>query len=288
VRAAQIFELKTPPRPVEVDRPPVGVSIEAVALNPLDIAVGSGVFFGGHPPLPYQPGCEAAGRTDEGGLVYLFGEGRGVTKPGFLAERVEFPAELAIPVPEGIDPAVAAAAGIAGVAGWVAVAWKANITSEDRVLVLGGNGAVGQIAVQAATLLGAAKVVGVGRKDFDTIPEAFGDEGFTLCIDPVWGEPLAKALAWAAPHARVMHLGQSAGPEAPLRSADVRGKELQILGHLNFALSRHDLRRAYLELLGHVAAGRITIDVETYAWDDVEAAWARQQSGPHKKIAVTL
>jgi NADPH:quinone reductase-like Zn-dependent oxidoreductase len=156
------------------------------------------------------------------------------------------------------------------------------------VLVLGGTGAVGQIAVQAAKLLGAAKVVGIGRKDVDTIPEAFGDEGFTVCIDPVWGEPLAKALASAAPRARVVHLGQSAGPEAPLRSADVRSKELQIQGHSNFALSRDDLRRAYLELLGHVAAGRMTIDVETYALDDVEAAWAKQQSGPHKKIAVTL
>jgi len=288
VRAAQILELKTPPRPVEVDRPAVGVSIEAVALNPLDIAVGSGVFYGGHPPLPYEPGCEAAGRTDDGELVYLFGEGRGSARTGFLVERVEFPAELAIPVPEGIDPAVAAAAGIAGVAGWVPVAWKANITPEDRVLVLGGTGAVGQIAVQAAKLLGAAKVVGVGRKDVDTIPEAFGDEGFTVCIDPVWGEPLAKALASAAPRARVVHLGQSAGPESPLRSADVRSKELQILGHSNFALSRDDLRRAYLELLDHVAAGRMTIDVETYRLHDVEAAWAKQQSGPHKKIAVTL
>jgi len=288
VRAAQILELKTPPRLVEVDRPAVGVSIEAVALNPLDVAVGNGVFYGGHPPLPYEPGCEAAGRTDDGELVYLFGEGRGSARTGFLAERVEFPAELAIPVPEGIDPAVAAAAGIAGVAGWVPVAWKANITPEDRVLVLGGTGAVGQVAVQAARLLGAAKVVGVGRNDVDTIPEAFGDEGFTVCIDPVWGEPLAKALASAAPRARVVHLGQSAGPEAPLRSADVRSKELQIVGHSNFALSRDDLRRAYLELLDHVAAGRMTIDVETYPLDDVEAAWAKQQSGPHKKIAVTL
>jgi NADPH:quinone reductase len=288
VRAAQILELKTPPRPVEVDRPAVGVSIEAVALNPIDVAVGNGVFYGGHPPLPYEPGCEAAGRTDDGELVYLFGEGRGSARTGFLVERVEFPAELAIPVPEGIDPAVAAAAGIAGVAGWVPVAWKANITPEDRVLVLGGTGAVGQIAVQAARLLGAAKVVGVGRKDVDTIPEAFGDEGFTVCIDPVWGEPLAKALASAAHHARVVHLGQSAGPESPLRSADMRSKELQILGHSNFALSRDDLRRAYLELLDHVVAGRMTIDVETYALDDVEAAWAKQQSGPHKKIAVTL
>jgi D-arabinose 1-dehydrogenase-like Zn-dependent alcohol dehydrogenase len=68
----------------------------------------------------------------------------------------------------------------------------------------------------------------------------------------------------------------------------VRSKELHILGHSNFALSRDELSRAYLELLDHVAAGRITIDVETYALEDVGDAWANQQSGPHKKIAVTL
>ena len=289
MRAAQIFELKTPPRPVEVDRPPVGVSIEAVALNPLDIAVGSGVFYGGHPPFPYEPGCEAVGRADDGKLVYLFGEGRGISKPGFVVERVEFPSELAIPVPDGIDPAVAAAAGIAGVAGWVPVAWKANITPDDRVLVLGGTGAVGRIAVQAATLLGAAKVVGVGRRELDTIPEAFGGDGFTVCIDAVWGEPLANALAYAAPHARIVHLGQSAAPEAPLRSADVRGKELQILGHSNFALLRDDLRRAYLELLDHVVAGHIAIDVERYELDRVAEAWERQQAGPGgAKVVVTV
>jgi NADPH2:quinone reductase len=288
VRAAQIFELKSPPRLVDVDGPSAGSAIVAVALNPLDISVGSGVFYGGHPPFPYEPGCEAVGRTDDGTLVYLHGEGRGIARPGFLAERVEFPSELMIPVPDGVDPAVAAAAGIAGVAAWVPVAWKAKVTPEDRVLVLGATGAVGQIAVQAAELLGAAKVVGVGRDGLDGIPEAFGDEGFTVCIDPLWGEPIAKALASAARNARIVHVGQSAGPEAPLRSADVRSKELQILGHSSFALSRDDLSRAYLELLDHVAAGRITIDVETYALDDVEKAWAKQQSGPHKKIAVTL
>ncbi len=288
MRAAQIVELKSPPRPVDVDRAPVGISIEAVALNPLDIAVGNGVFYGGHPPLPYEPGCEAVGRTDDGGLVYLFGEGRGIVKPGFLAERVEFPSELLIPVPDGVDAAVAAAAGIAGVAAWVPVAWKAKVTPEDRVLVLGGTGAVGRIAVQAAKLLGAAKVVGVGRDGVDGIPEAFGDEGFTVCIDPVWGESIAKALGSAARNARVVHLGQSAGPEAPLRSADVCGKELTILGHSNFALSRDDLRRAYFELLDHVAARRIKIDVERYALADVAQAWERQRTGPRTKIVVAL
>jgi NADPH2:quinone reductase len=288
VRAAQIVELKSPPRPVELDAPPSGIQLQAVALNPLDIAVGSGVFFGGHPLLPYVPGCEGAGRLEDGTPVYLFGEGRGVAKDGFLAERVELPDELLIRLPDGVDPALAAATGIAGVAAWVPVAWKAKVTPDDRVLVLGATGAVGRIAVQAAKLLGAEKVFGTGRAGLDQIPEAFGDEGFTVCIDPVWGEPLAKALASAAPHARVVHLGQSAGPEALIRSADVRGKELQILGHSNFALSRDDLRRAYLELLDHVIAGRIAIEVERYPLDRVAEAWERQRSGPGAKVVVEL
>jgi NADPH2:quinone reductase len=287
VRGARISELKQPPEPTELDGGG-SIAVEAVALNPLDVSVGNGVFYGGHPPLPYVPGCEAAGRTDDGTPVYLFGEGRGISRDGFTAERTDLPGELLIELPGGADPALAAAAGIAGVAGWVPVAWKARVTAEDRVLVLGGTGAVGRIAAQAATLLGARKVVAVGRRDFDRIAEEFADEGFTVCIDPVWGEPLAKALAHAAPHARVVHLGQSAGPEAPLRSADVRGKELTIMGHSNFALSREELRRAYLEILDHVLAGRIELPVERYPLDRVAEAWERQRSGPGGKVVVTL
>lgn len=284
MRAAQIRELKSAPEPVDVDDL-AGVRVEAVALNPLDIAVGNGVFYGGHPPLPYSPGCEAVGRTDDGALVYLFGDGRGISKSGFLAERVDVSDDLPLRLPEGVDPSLAAAAGIAGVAAWVPVAWKAKVTPEDRVLVLGATGTVGRIAVQAARLLGAAKVVGASRSagagtvGFDEIADAFGDDGFTVCIDPIWGEPLAQALAAAARHARVVHLGQSAGAEAPLKSADVRGKELVIQGHSNFALSKEERERAYLELLDHLTAGRITLDYETFALDDVRDAWAHQQNG---------
>ena len=278
MRAAQIAELKQPPRPVDVGDGD-GLEILAVSLNPLDLAVGNGIFYGGHPPLPYVPGCEAVGRRDDGTLVYVFGEGRGVARDGFLAERVEVSAGLGLPLPDGVDPALAAAAGIAGVAGWVPVAWKAQVAQGDRVLVLGGTGTVGRVAAQAARLLGAAHVVAVGSKDLDRIAGEFGDDGFTVCIDPVWGEPLADALQYAQPHARVVHLGQSAGPTAPLRSADVRGKELTILGHSNFALSRDEQDRAYLELLDHLVAGRITLEYQTFVLDDVAAAWEHQRGG---------
>jgi NADPH:quinone reductase len=287
MRAAQITELRAPPEPVEVEESG-SVAVEAVALNPLDIAVAGGVFYGGHPPLPYAPGCEAVGRREDGSLVYLFGDGRGTAKQGFLTERVDVPVDLPLRLPDGVDPALAAAAGIAGIAGWVPVAWRAKVTPEDRVLVLGATGPVGQVAVQAATLLGAEKVVGVGRADLGRVAEEFGVDGFTVCIDPVWGDPLASALQYAERRARIVHLGQSAGPESALRSADVRGKELTIMGHSNFALSKTERDRAYLELLGHIVAGRIELAVERYDLDHVAEAWARQAAGPHAKIVVTL
>jgi NADPH2:quinone reductase len=284
VRGALIAELGTDPQPAELEEleradGDVLVTIEAVALNPLDLAVGAGRFYGGHPPLPYAPGCEAAGRLEDGTPVYLFGDGRGIAKPGFLAERAAVPADLPLRLPDGTDPALAAATGIAGIAGWVPVAWKAKVTPEDRVLVLGGTGTVGKIAAQAARMLGAEKVVAVGSRELDRIGDEFGGDGFTVCIDPVWGEPLANALQHAAKHARIVHLGQSAGPESPLRSADVRGKELVVMGHSNFALTKEERDRAYLELLDHLTAGRIELEYRTFEPADVAAAWANQSGG---------
>jgi NADPH:quinone reductase-like Zn-dependent oxidoreductase len=229
--------------------------------------------------LPYVPGCEGVGRRDDGTLVYLFGELRGVQRNGFLAERVDVPTEIQLTLPPDVDPALAAAAGIAGIAAWVPVVWKAKIGEGDRVLVLGGTGSVGRLAAKAAALLGAAHVVAVGSKELDRIPDEFADEGFTVCIDPVWGEPLAGALQYAQRHARIVHVGQSAGATSPLKSADVRGKELTILGHSNFALTREEHDRAYLELLDHLASGRLTLDYQTFALDDVAAAWEYQRGG---------
>jgi NADPH2:quinone reductase len=287
MRAAQIVELGSPPRLAELPDA-AGIRIEAVALNPLDVAVGSGVFYGGHPPLPYVPGCEAAGRLEDGTLVYLFGEGHGVAKDGFLAERIAVADAVVHEVPADKDPAVAAALGIAGVAAWVPVAWKAKVGPGDRVLVLGGTGAVGQIAAQAAELLGADTVLAVGRSELGRIPEEFADDGFTVCIDPVWGEPLADVLQYAQHHARVVHLGQSAGPQSPLRSADVRGKELVIMGHSNFALSSDDRQRAYLEVLDHVSSGRIDLPLQRFPLDRAAEAWERQRSGPGGKVVIEL
>jgi NADPH:quinone reductase len=306
VRAAQITALGESPEVVERDDRG-SVQIGAVALNPLDLAIAAGRFYGGHPPLPYVPGCEAVGRLD-GERVYLFGDGCGIRQDGFLAERTDFPTELTVPVPDELDDAAAAACGIAGIAGWLPLSERAPVRPDDRVLVLGATGTVGSVTVQAARLLGARQVVAAGRDrerleraralgadetvslDGDDLAgrlrEASGAEGPTLVVDALWGEPLRAAVEAAAPGARVVHVGQSAGPETTLASGMVRGKRLSILGHSNFGLTPAEHARAYREVAQHVAAGRITIDVETFPLDEVASAWAAQGRGA--KAVVTL
>ena len=69
----------------------------------------------------------------------------------------------AIEIPDGADPALAGALGIAGLAGWLPFAWRAPLEGGESVLVLGASGSVGIVAVQAAKLLGAGRVVAAGR-----------------------------------------------------------------------------------------------------------------------------
>jgi NADPH2:quinone reductase len=106
-----------------------------------------------------------------------------------------------------------------------------------------------------------------------------GGDGPTLVVDPLWGGSVAAAADAAAPGARIVQLGQSAGPEATLASGVIRGKQLSILGLSIFGLSVDDRRRAYLDLAEHVAAGRVTIDVETFPLERVADAWAAQGRG---------
>jgi NADPH2:quinone reductase len=299
VRAAQIAELGAIPTVVETeDRGPVEVL--AVSLNPLDLAVAAGRFYGGHPDPPYVPGAEAVGRVD-GRRLYMFGEGYGVKRDGFLAERTDFPEATGVPVPDGVEDGIAAATGVAGIAAWVPVAWRAEVRPGDRVLVLGATGTVGSIALQAARLLGAERVVAAGRDAekleraralgadatvqlegpdlAERMRAACGGDGPTVVLDPLWGEPARAATDAAAPGARIVNLGQSAGPEATLTSAAVRGKQLVILGHANVAMTADERARAYGEVVEHVAAGRIRIEVEAFSLDDVAAAWSAQAAG---------
>ena len=309
MRAALIREVGGAPEVGEVAEP-AGESVEVLAapINPIDLAVSRGILATGHPDLPYVPGCEAVGRTDDGRVVWIFGGSLGRTSSGAIAERAQIGDAHAIDVPEGADPALAAALGIAGLAGWLPFAWRAPLRGGENVLVLGATGSVGIVAVQTAKLLGAARVVAAGRSaaglerarecgadatlrldqldDLVTaFKDAFGGEGPSYVFDPLWGEPAAAVQA-AAPRATVVNLGQSAGATAELASAAVRFKSLSILGHTNFAVPVEELAEHYRRLVDHAVAGEIRLDVERIPLDSVADAWRRQAEGAGTKLVV--
>ena len=313
MRAAVVTELGQPPSSGELPEPSPGegevvLEVLAAPLNPLDVAVSTGAFYGGHPELPFVPGAEGVGRVrDSGDVVWAFGGGLGMSRNGSMAELAVVPEQRLVPVPAGADPVVAAALGIAGVAGWLPLAWRVPVRKGETVLVLGATGTVGLVAVQAARLLGAGRIVAAGRSEEglaraqevgadavvrlgdrfrDDLREAVGDDGLTLIFDPLWGEPLVGALDVAAPGARIVHLGQSAGPTASLESGTVRGKQLELFGYSNFAVPMDVLRREYDRLVRHAEAGEIRIDVEQIPLEDVATAWERQQQGEHTKLVL--
>jgi NADPH2:quinone reductase len=284
--------------------------VSAVSLNPVDVNVGAGRYFGGHPAIPYVPGCEGVGHAPGGTRVYLFGDGLGLSRDGLLAERALSPAGLGIPLPAAVSDEIAASCGIAGMAGWMPVAWRAPVRNDDRVLVLGATGTVGLVAVQAAKLLGAKRVVAVGRnperlkraadlgadatvslEEEDLVAafkEAAGGDGPTHIVDTLWGSPAVSAIQAAAPGWRLVQVGQSAGAEATVASAVIRGKMGDLYGYTDFAVPKDVFREQYLRLVGHAAAGDIVFDTETYPLERIAEAWERQANGANAKLVVTL
>lgn len=314
MRAAVIHELGATPVVEDHDEPVRGdgqalVATAAAGLNPVDLAIGAGVFYGGHPPLPFVAGREGVGRVLEGSA---FAPGALVatlkTASGSLAERFAADESELWEILGDADPVAAAALGIAGLAGWLAVEERGRIQAGDRVLVLGATGTVGSVAVQAARLLGASRVVAAGRdherlerslrlgadatvalgegdaaEDFKA---AFPDGGPDLVIDPLWGPPALAAIGIAPIGMRLVNLGQSAGPSVELASAAVRGRRLEIIGHTVFEAPHDDLARGHRAMLGHVAAGELEVDVETYPLERAPEAWDIQRPGPHHKLVI--
>lgn len=317
MRAAIIEQVGNSPRVIEVKEPERGpgmtvIQVAAASINPLDLAIASGRYYGGPPDIPYVPGTEGVGIVAEADSIAAGTRVRFEARSGngSLAERALATEDTLIELPEGTDDDLAAAIGVAGLAAWLALEWRGKLEEGETVLVLGASGAVGQIAVQVARHLGAGRVIAAARSAdglrrarelgadatvelqeqtvdelSDQFREAAGGE-LDLVIDPLWAEPAVAALQALRTEGRLVNLGQSAGGEAIISSASVRGRVRSILGHANRLTPLGVRRDAYLTLLEVARAGRLTVDFEVVPLEEIARAWAQQAASPHRKIVV--
>jgi NADPH2:quinone reductase len=306
MRAAVLHEYGVPSAG-EFEEPSAGpgqavVEVLAAGLNPVDVSICAGRFYAGKPPLPSVAGREGVGTLD-GKRVYFDAP---IAPFGSMAERALVDPTSTYPVPDGLDEGVAVALGISGLAAWLALTWRAELKQGEHVLVLGASGVLGQIAVQAAKLLGAARVLAAARSreglerclalgadaavrlgEPDDLPAAFSaaaDGRIDVVLDPLFGEPFVAAVNAASFGARLVQIGAGADSEATISSAAIRGKMLVIMGHSNFAAPPEVKREAYGKLAEAAANGRIVVDADRIPLDQLAEAWDRLAAGSHRKL----
>lgn len=319
MKSARISAYGESPELVEIDPPgepgpyaesAVGpaevVDVLIAGINPVDLVIASGKFDAGAPPLPYGPGMEGIGRMADGEVVWFDGSH---FPWGSMAEKAVITEGSGITLPAGIAPEQAIGFGVAGLAAWLSLDWRGGLKDGETVLVLGASGSVGQVAIQAARMMGAGQVIGMARSEsgrekvlalgadaaidsagevedlVERIRESTGG-GANLVIDGLWGKPAAAALQTMQPQGRLVQVGNSAGVESPVRAGPLRGGLVSVLGFRNFWAPREVQVEAFERMCSLAASGDLTLDVEVFDLENVAEAWDLQSRSPGHKLAL--
>lgn len=159
----------------EVDRPSpdadeVLVEMRASSVNPVDVMFRSGEY--GDVPLPSIPGGDGAGvvaavgegveRFAVGARVLASGMDR--AEGGTCAEYAAIPETKLAHLPDDVSFEGGAAIANVGATAWTALEEVAGIKAGDRVLIHGGAGGVGHVAVQIASASGAEVIATAGSE----------------------------------------------------------------------------------------------------------------------------
>jgi NADPH:quinone reductase-like Zn-dependent oxidoreductase len=242
----------------EVPRPDPGVNevlvaVSGAGVNPVDTYFREGSY---QPfTLPMIPGVDVAGEvaavgenvTDFAVGDPVYGTGIGKDHYGGYAEYAAVPTDRLVTLPESVDLVAAGGAGVAGVTAWRALIDHARLEPAESVLVHGGSGGVGHVAVQLAAATG-AHVVTTAREGYhdrlhalgadatldyrrDDLAEAVlseADGGVDVILDHRLDDYLQFDADVAAHGARVVGIGETDPAIGLSQSPTARGKDLQV------------------------------------------------------------
>ena len=298
------------PRP-QPETGQVLVRVKATSVNTIDTMIKAmGKDLPLSPDLPAVLGMDFAGiieEVGEGVTGYAVGDevygcaGGLADLQGALAEFIPADARLIAPKPKTLSMREAAALPLVGITAWEGLE-RAGVGAGQKVLVQGGAGGVGHLAVQLARHLGAevsatgtgdsqlSVIDGYGARPIDFMAEKIedyvaahtGGTGFDAVFDTVGGANLTNSFAAAALNAQVVTT--VALSEIDLSPAHFKGLSLHVVFMLLPML--HDVRReVHGEILAKLAelvdAGAVKplLDEQTFALTQVGEAYARLQSG---------
>jgi NADPH:quinone reductase len=310
----------------ELPMPSVGagqvlVEVRASGLNPLDAKIRAGQAAHARQPLPAVLGIDMVGtvRAVGAGVSQLkpgdevFGMVGGVGgHAGTLAGFIAVDARLLALRPAALSPREAAVLPLVTITAWEGLVDRARVQPGQRVLVHGGAGGVGHVAVQlarahgaevwatgSAAQLDAIHRLGATPIDYTATPveryvaEATAGAGFDIVVDTVGGATLDASFIAARRYTGhvVSSLGWGTHALAPLsfRGATYSGVFTLLPLLTGEGLEHHG------EILGHAARlaadGKLRpmLDPHRFTLAEVDAAHALMAGGQARgKIAVDV
>ncbi|KAH8180195.1 quinone oxidoreductase [Sarocladium implicatum] len=260
MQAAQVTDWSAGPHLTTIPRPEapssssdlIQLRVVASAIHQVVRSRASGQHYTSG-PLPHTPGVDGTGIDETTGKAYYFTVlGGGNPSTGTFSEYVTVKKIAVTPIPEGVDPIMAAALVNPVMSSWMALKYRAQLTEGWSALIMGATSASGKIAIRVARQLGAVKVYGAARgeaalkeldldgyavlnsdkpaeTDFSAVSSA------TVLLDYLWG-PWTPAYLSSTSSAgvktplQIISIGAMAGDEGVQSSAAIRSRDVTIRG----------------------------------------------------------
>ncbi|WP_026551975.1 NAD(P)H-quinone oxidoreductase [Arthrobacter sp. H20] len=241
----------------QVAAPTVGpgevlIDVVAAGLNRADVQQRKGHY----PPPPGASeylGLEVSGRiADANGSVFAVGdEVVALLSGGGYAEQVTVPAGQVLPAPPGVDLVTAAALPEVAATVYSNLFMTAHLQAGERVLIHGGSGGIGTMAIQLALAFGAIPIVTAGSaaklevarslgaltcinyREQDFVAEvaaATSGAGVDVILDVVGAKYLAQNVDALAVGGRLVVIGLQGGTTAELSLGELMTKRASVAG----------------------------------------------------------
>jgi NADPH:quinone reductase len=320
---AAVIKHTGPPEVIHIEELPqpkptgseVLVRVEAVAVNPIDTYVRSGMVA--MPlPIPYIIGCDVAGTVEAVGPGVtrfkrgdrVWGSNQGLLgRQGTFADYVAIDEQWLYATPPEVTSEAAVAVALVGITAHLGLVRDAKLAAGETLFVNGGTGGVGSAVVQMAKALGARVVTTAGTPekvqlcrelgadlainyktdDVDARVKEFAPQGINLWWETLREPDFDRTIGMLAQRGRmVLMAGREARPPFPVGPFYVKGCSLY--GFAMFNAMPPEQQAAADDINRWLVAGKLKPNVDRVMPLEEAAAAHRLQEENTLRKAGTL
>jgi NADPH2:quinone reductase len=313
-----VWRLEDNAEPFEPAPGQVKIKVEAAGLGLPDVLMCHN-NYPLTPPLPFTPSQEAAGEVvavgegvDDALLgTRVLGPTLFQAQRGGLADECLMHAAGALPIPDEMSGVEAAGFFIPYQTAWVALVRRAQINTDDTLLVLGASGSSGCAAVQLAKAKGARVIAVAGGPEKSAFCKSIGADavidrkqqdvteatlqltdgkGVSMVYDPVGGKAGRAAFKATAFEGKFIVIGYASGEWAQIALPETLMKNISLVGAMPVGYSAEQVMAAHQDLLRHWRQGELEVsNCQVFDFDDARTAIAHIAAGKVEgKVVVRL